>query len=321
MGTVRVRDTKKGRRYYAEVYVNGARRGKTHRTKKAADRWVIHMEDGGISSTRKVQELLEKYKREVSPRKRGAKWEIDRLNLISKMNIADVRLDRLDKTHIVTWRDQRLDKVSGESVRREWTLLNHALNLAVREWEWLTQNPMSQVKKPPKNPERTRVFSDKEVTTMLFVLGHPADTKLSLVGDCLLFILETAVRPSELTRLRPEHIRGNIAFLSKDITKDGYPRNVPLSKKAIELINKQPKSSKIFNISSDHLSALFRKYRIKAGLEDLVIRDARRTALTRLSKIYSALELAKISGHRNLATLLNHYYVADVNEMAERIDS
>ncbi len=51
------------------------------------------------------------------------------------------------------------------------------------------------------------------------------------------------------------------------------------------------------------------------------IHDTRREALTRLSKIFNVMELAKISGHRDLRVLQNVYYAPSADDLAEKLDS
>ena len=66
-------------------------------------------------------------------------------------------------------------------------------------------------------------------------------------------------------------------------------------------------NSFVFNITS-------------GSLENLHFHDARREALTRLAKIYSPMELAKISGHRDLRILLNTYYAPTVEDLADKLE-
>jgi integrase len=67
------------------------------------------------------------------------------------------------------------------------------------------------------------------------------------------------------------------------------------------------------------LDALFRKARRNAGLSGFVFHDARRTALTRMSKRLHPMQLARISGHRDLKTLLTTYYAETVEDIGARL--
>jgi integrase len=74
-----------------------------------------------------------------------------------------------------------------------------------------------------------------------------------------------------------------------------------------------------YSVSAASLDALFRKARRRAGLEGFTFHDARGTALTRLSRLLGVLELARISGHRDLRTLMDHYYREAPEAVAARL--
>ena len=98
---------------------------------------------------------------------------------------------------------------------------------------------------------------------------------------------------------------------------------VPLSSKAVAILRQMEtvrENSFVFNITSGSLDALFRKLKRRSLLENLHFHDARREALTRLAKIYSPMELAKISGHRDLRILLNTYYAPTVEDLADKLE-
>ena len=56
-------------------------------------------------------------------------------------------------------------------------------------------------------------------------------------------------------------------------------------------------------------------------IEDRHFHGTRWEALTRLSEIFSVMDLAKISGHRDLRVLQNVYYAPSVEDLAEKPDS
>ena len=73
-------------------------------------------------------------------------------------------------------------------------------------------------------------------------------------------------------------------------------------------------------LSSASLDALFRKYR-PAALAHIRFHDSRHEALSRMAKkIHNPLDLAKISGHRDVNILLNVYYNPDDTHLADLLD-
>ena len=69
-----------------------------------------------------------------------------------------------------------------------------------------------------------------------------------------------------------------------------------------------------FGLTIRQKDALFRKLCAKAGIEGLHFHDSRHTAITRLAKKLTVLELARMVGHKDLNMLLVYY-----NESAEEI--
>jgi len=108
------------------------------------------------------------------------------------------------------------------------------------------------------------------------------------------------------------------------LTKNGYARDVPLSAEARRIIEQlRPLNGErdtVFDVSVASLDALFRKARARARIEDLHFHDTRREALTRLSKIFDVMKLARISGHRDLRVLQNVYYAPTVGDLAAKLD-
>ena len=79
-------------------------------------------------------------------------------------------------------------------------------------------------------------------------------------------------------------------------------------------------SDSVFEIEPALIDALFRKAKLRVGLGDLRFHDARRTALTKLAKkLENPMDLAKVSGHKDLRILLSVYYAPNMDEMADRI--
>jgi integrase len=138
------------------------------------------------------------------------------------------------------------------------------------------------------------------------------------VAVAFLFALETAMRAGEILSLTPDQVRGRVAHLDK--TKNGDKREVPLSTRAVELFTMLCKYNENgFTINSKQLDGLFRKYRDKAGIEGLRFHDTRRTATVKLAAVFDVMTLAKITGHRDVRTLLNVYYKVDSESLADKL--
>lgn len=244
-------------------------------------------------------DLLTRYEREVSRHKKGARWESVRITMLQRDALAQEKLRTLGSVQVAAWRDRRLEAVSGPSVRREWNLLSHACNIAVKEWKWLTVNPFREVRRPKSNRPRDRLITDGELKR----LQKRATTPMRKVTyRALLFAIETGMRASEICGLTKEAINGSVARLED--TKNGTAREVPLSLQAIKLVGED---SPPFPISTGTLDATFRDMREEAKITGLHFHDSRHTACTRLSRKLNMLQLQRVLGIKDPRILATYY--------------
>lgn len=326
---------KNGNKYRAQVRKKGICKTATFSTKNEANRWAYLLEaqidSGEYNTTPNILfcELIDKYLKEVTPTKRGKREERFRLLRIARSDLGNVPLPTLTKEHFRKWQNQRLQEVKPVSVARERATLSAVITKAM-EWDYLKENPLKTLEKMKTPPPRTRRYSDEEIEMLIFVSGYtsnqPPLTMQNRVGAAILFAIETAMRAGEITSLKWEHINvtQRTAYLPQ--TKNGYARTVPLSTKAVEILKhlaelEVDKENSVFQLSSRSLDAIFRKLKRRANLHesDLHFHDTRREALTRLSKYLTVMELAKVSGHRDLSILQNTYYNPDISELVSKL--
>jgi integrase len=318
---------KRGAVWQVQVNRRGVRKSASFRTKSEASSWAAKIEAEafsgamGVIPNKPVSELLERYRNEVSIKKRGERWERIRIASFLRDPLASVRLPRLSSSDIAAWRDRRLMKVSSASVARDWGLLRHAFSIAVREWGWLKENPFFSLCAPKSSPARDRRISQGEIDAILSALGYDAnkfsETQSARVGAAFLFAMETAMRVGEICGLRWGDINGAVARLSN--TKNGYPRDVPLSPAAISIIDKLPKVDDfVFGITTWQINYRFQAAKAKAEIKNLHFHDTRHEAVTRLAKKLDVLDLARMVGHRNLKMLMV-YYNPSASEIALRL--
>ena len=63
----------------------------------------------------------------------------------------------------------------------------------------------------------------------------------------------------------------------------------------------------VFGLKAASLDALFRRYRVQAGLEGFTFHDSRHTAATMLAKKVDVLTLCKIFGWKDTKQSLTYY--------------
>jgi len=321
---------KRSGKWLARVNLNSTRVAKSFGTKAQAKAWAAIIEteirqgEYKHATRHTVADAFRKYAETVSPRKRGVRWELIRLNAWRDLPFANIKISDVKTAMLADWRDLRLKTVKPSTVNREFNLLSSVFEYARREWQWIKINPVHDVGRPKNPSHRDRAFTDDEITAILTALGYSHDvvyTRQQIVGCAFLFALETAMRREEITGLTWDRIDIDGLHVKLAMTKNGDPRNVPLSKKAVAILERLRDFEMPFNVNKDVLSSLFRRACMTASVDRATFHDARRTALTRmaLSGKLSPYEVAEIAGHRNLKMALV-YFKTDIKNIAEKLN-
>ncbi|MCB1355021.1 MAG: hypothetical protein KDK53_00475 [Maritimibacter sp.] len=130
MATIRNRNGK----WQAQVRIKGhAARTKSFTSKRDADRWARQTEaeleasalrvDHRVLDRTTVRDVLDRYRREVTVRKRGAASENKRLDLLVRQPWAARPLSKITPQTFSRYRDERLRSVSAGTVIRDLGLL------------------------------------------------------------------------------------------------------------------------------------------------------------------------------------------------------
>lgn len=310
--------------YRAEVARQGVRRSKVFPTRAAAKEWaarqeylILHAEDAVASST--FGDMLDRYAREVSASKRGARWEIVRIERMRKDKVAAKKLADLKPADFADWRDRRAREVAPASVIREMQLMSSALNVARKEWGVIKANPLSDVRRPAKPVPRDRLATKEEMEKLAHSAGDDLTMATARAYHAWLFAVETAMRAGEIAGLSWDRVDLNRRVARLTHTKNGRSRDVPLSTEAVRLIEALPKADPVFGLQSRQLDALWRKLRDRAGVDGLTFHDSRHMAITRLARKLDVLALARMVGHSDLR-MLQVYYNESAAELAQRLD-
>ena len=324
----------RGNKWRVQIRLRGVTRSNTFERHADAKAWAARTESqildglqGNASRNKTFGDIAQRYLEEVTPQKRGQREESYRIGRILQAHLSTIYLSDLRPQDIADWRDDRLKEVSSASVIREITTISAICNQAMREWGLLNDNPVLKISKPKPTKARTRRPTEQEIEELCkAMLLTENTTKPELVTQrvalALLFAIETAMRAGEICGLiwNDIYLTKRIAHLP--ITKNGSSRDVPLSKRAIEIIEKLKgiDEKSVFNVDAKTLDVLFRRARDKCEIEDLHFHDTRREALTRMSKKVPVEMLAKISGHKDLRILLNVYYRPEMSDIASMLD-
>jgi integrase len=289
---------------------------RTFRLKADAEQWARQKEaeidrgelpvDTRVLRSHTLAQLLERYVCSVVPRKRGADRERYMVRVVLRHPLARLSLHTLRPTEIARYRDERLAVVTGSTVLRELCIVRHCLEIARTEWGLvLPSNPVDLVQLPAPNNPRQRRATAGELDQLL----RACETRGNrLLGAAIQLAVETGMRRSELLGMQwaDVDLEGRTVFLRN--TKNGDPRTVPLSPRAIEIIGSMPRTGdKVFPMTPNALRLAWERLRRRAGISGLRFHDLRHEAVSRFfEKGLNMPEVAAISGHRDPRMLMRY---------------
>lgn len=307
----------------AQVCVAGVRDSETMRTRREAAAWAARREtelrelaaqSPGERTT--LGDVLARYSREVSPGKRGRRWEQLRLDLFERDEGLPCGrpVAHLTAEDVAAWRDRRVRKVSAGTVLREIGLLSAVLEHARREWRLIVTNPVRDVRKPRAPDHREVVIGWRQIRAMLRAMGYRSRGRIvevrQAVAVCFLVALRSGMRAGELCGLTWDRVYADYCRTPHKTGRTAESlRDVPLEPRARALIERMRGWDErlVFGLNSASLDALFRRYRDRAGLSGFTFHDARHTAATRISRHVDVLTLCKIFGWKNTKQALVYY--------------
>ena len=289
---------------------------KVFKAKADAQTWAFKtersMELGFLSPDHDcpLKELLERYRREITPTKNGATQENSRIKKLCKHPIARIRLSNLTSNDIAKFRDERLETVSGSTVTKELSLISHAIKTAMREWGFqLPNNPVDNITRPTANKARNRRLEEGEEQPLLVSCGQSSNHWfLPLV----VVAIETGMRRGELLSLTWDNVHLDKSWVHLPMTKNGESRDVPLSPKAKDILRSLPRdiSGKVFPIHFEGLKSLWRRAMKRADIVDLRFHDLRHEATSRFFELgLNVVEVGAITGHKDLKMLQRYTHL------------
>ena len=266
-----------------------------------------------------LQDLLVRYGRVFTPVKRGAPQEQSRINKLCQQHISTIRLSNLNSNHIAQFRDERLKTVSGTTVIKDLNILSLIIKTAMTEWGFkLATNPVVSVKKPKENKARDRRLADGEYERLLKECGK---RKNHWFKPLVVVALETGMRRGELLSLEWKHVHLDKSWAHLPMTKNGDGRDVPLSRRALDELQKLPRdiSGVVFPISISALRGLWDRSLRQADIQDLHFHDLRHEATSRFFELgLNVVEVAAITGHKDLK-MLQRYTHLRAEDLARKL--
>ena len=289
---------------------------KSFSSKTIAQKWARQVEtkidecsfvDRTELDTTTLGNLIDRYMVEITPTKKSHKAEKFRLILMRK-SIGYIGLNKIQSKHIAEYRDKRLaDGCANGTVIKDINSLSHIFNVAMKDWGIpLISNPAQMVRKPSAARGRDRRLKSGELEQLLDALSLTWEIK-----SIVLLAIETAMRRTEILSLLWSNIYLEEKYLILPDTKNGEVREVPLSSKAIGILQSLSRSSdNVFTIKPDSVTRAFKRACNRANLDDLRFHDLRHEATSRFFELgLNTMEVSAITGHKTLSMLKRYTHL------------
>lgn len=348
MATIRTLIKKNGKKtYHAEIRIKGYEPMRaTFDRLTDAKTWIAKYESDmklgkkikkSESSHHTLAELIDRYIEYELPQRKSdqAKFRMQLIwwkNKIGKCMLSDITPSLLSKYKDILANEPSPKPKNGKTTRsgatvnRYMACLSIVLTKAVKEWEWLDENPMFKVSKKQETRGRVRYLSENEKTRLLNECAKISQELYIVV----LIAISTGARYSEITNLKWQ----NIDFKNKQFhflnTKNGEDRGVPI---ADIVLNEIKKFSKVRKMNSDYIFAnnngkiiyfrnAFSRAVNAAKINDFRFHDLRHTAASYLAMNgASLLDIADILGHKTLQMVkrYSHLTKKHTSELINRV--
>lgn len=362
MASIRKRINSKGKvSYHVQIRISGhPPLTQTFDKKTDAENWAKKAEseinDGRllpqkVAQKRLMSELIEEYRtnvliplkpkrvRDQGPQLTWWKEKLGRYNLqdVSPALIGKCRDELLSQPFVTPTGKEK--KRTPATVLRYMALLSHVFNVAVKEWEWLAESPMSRVKKPKVSNNRIRYLSADELDRLRTQAARSENPYLLTVLEVA---VGTGMRYSEIMTLRWRNVLfegDTTALVLLEQTKNSEPRGVPLAGKAFETVRALRDAQKKSNHGKINTAALlFPSTRTKdrpvqmrkswetalerAGIEHFRFHDLRHTTASYLAmEGATAPEIAEVLGHKDLQMVKRYAHLskAHISKVLEKM--
>ena len=308
---------KRGNKWHVQVRRGGQSFTRSFSLKSDAEQWArkrerdIDTEEFNSSSEQlsslTLGSLLDRYQREVLPRKRSAgsveTYMIKRYlnHRMSRLRLKDLRPEIVNR-----YKEERLSQVQEGTLLRELGVLRHCLEVARKDWGIsLRDNPVAGIRMPAGSKSRSRRIGEEELRALEAASTHPR------LWHIITLALETGMRRGEIAAMQWCHIDWKNETLNIPDTKNGYSRTIPLTPAAIEVLKEMPETDeRVIGMTGNAIRLAWERMKKKAGVTDLRFHDLRHEAISRFFEMgLSVPEVALISGHRDPRMLFRYTHL------------
>lgn len=283
-----------------------------------------------------LAEMIDRYVETILPTKPKNARNIKQHLLWWKKELGHCLLAEIKPNQIAQKRDELLAQNtfykkprSSTTVVRYISSLSHAFAIAIREWEWMNENPAKKINKPRLPQGRIRFLDISEKDRLLAVCKESNSLYLFPI---VVLALSTGMRKGEILSLRWDDIDFERGAILLQTTKNGERRMIPLIGLSLEQLKKlnsirQAKlvfpSPNNLNLHIDIRSA-WESALQKADIANFKFHDLRHTAASYLAMNNASLiEIGALLGHKTVQMTKRYAHLSNSHlfQMAQSLDN
>ena len=262
----------------------------------------------GKKPDRPLSYLLNRYYDEISPSKKRSKDDFYTCKLLLRY-FGDVMISEISPAKINDYKKKRQQEgLTASAINRPLSLLSHAFNVAVKQWEICDTNPVAKVKRQKEN-KRLRYLTQDEAARLVEQCGGH-------LKPIVEWALATGMRRGEILALNWGDIDRTRKYIYIRDSKNSRPRALPLIKKHDTILAQliQHISGTVFHYQGRPIKSLkgsFGKAVKRAGLEDVTFHTLRHTyASWAVMSGMPLNELMEILGHSSINMVLRYAHLS-----------
>jgi integrase len=281
-----------------------------------------------------LAELVDRYIEAILPTKPKNARNVRQHLLWWKQELGHCLLIDLKPGQIAQKRDELLAQNtfykkprSSTTVVRYIASLSHAFSVALKEWGWVSENPVQKINKPRLPQGRIRFLDKSEMDRLLTVCK---DSNSSCLYPIVVLALSTGMRKGEILNLKWNDIDFSRNSIVIQITKNGERRMIPLvglSNDLLKNLNSIGKSCLVFPSNKDHsipmdIRSAWDNALLKAEIRDFKFHDLRHTAASYLAMNQaSLLEIGALLGHKTIQMTKRYAHLSNnhIQDIAEKL--
>lgn len=190
-----------------------------------------------------LSEAIHRYIKSILPGKPKDAKNVHRHLLWWNRELGHYSLDCIKPSLLVEKKELLLSELikkgktrSPATVVRYISSLSHVFTIMLKEWGWVTENPVRKVRKPPLSNHRTRFLSESEKVQLLEACQKSSCKFLYIA---VILALSTGMRYGEIMKLKKRDIDIERGVITLEETKNGDTRSIPLVDAPLTLLKER----------------------------------------------------------------------------------